>query len=149
MNLEILSKHSSKIINKLTYSFIAIGLIGFIDAVFLTVKHYQGAIGCSLISGCQAVLNSPYSTILGIPVALMGVAYYLSIIILALLYVDIKKNIILKILSYWPITGFIFSIWLVYLQIFVIEAICQYCMLSALTSIIIFILGMILLKKNK
>ena len=149
MNLEILSKPSSKTINKLIYSFIGVGLIGFIDAVFLTVKHYQGTIGCSVISGCQSVLDSSYSTVFGVPVALMGVAYYLSIIIIALLYIDIDKKIILKILSYFPITGFVFSIWLVYLQFFVINAICQYCMLSALTSITIFILAMVLLKKNK
>ena len=148
MNLEILFNKQSKTINKLIYSFIGVGLIGFIDAVFLTVKHFQGTIGCSVISGCQAVLDSSYSTILGIPVALLGAAYYLTIIIIALLYIDIKKDIILKILSYFPITGFVFSLWLVYLQFFVINAVCQYCMLSALTSITIFILAMVLLKKN-
>ena len=95
MNLEILSKPSSKTINKLIYSFIGVGLIGFIDAVFLTVKHYQGTIGCSVISGCQSVLDSSYSTVFGVPVALMGVAYYLSIIIIALLYIDIDKKLIL------------------------------------------------------
>lgn len=134
-------------INKLIYSLIAIASVGVIDATYLTVKHYKGSIDCSIISGCQEVLNSSYSEIMGIPLALLGVFYYISVIFLALLYIDTKKEKILKLLKYYPIFGFVFSMWLVYLQIFEIGAICQYCMLSALSSTTLFVVALFI--KNK
>lgn len=148
-NLDNSSMMSSPKFNKLIYTFIGISLIGFVDAIYLTTSHYTGHITCSVIGGCQEVLVSQYSTILGVPVAALGIAYYLFILINCLLYIDSKKSLFLKVLTYLPTIGFIFSLYLVYLQLFVIHAICQYCMLSAGTSTVLFILSIILIKKNK
>jgi len=136
-------------INKIIFVLIAIAVLGMIDAVFLTVKHYSGAIDCSVISGCQEVLNSDYSEIMGIPLALMGTAYYLLVIFLSLFFIDTRNKYALMGLKYIPSFGFLFSLWLVYLQFFVIGSICQYCMLSALSSTILFILSLTLIKKGK
>ncbi|MBU1202657.1 vitamin K epoxide reductase family protein [Patescibacteria group bacterium] len=135
--------------NKLIYGFLTLGLIGFADALYLTVSHYTGDIACSVISGCQEVLVSPYSEIFGLPIALFGAAYYLFIFLTAVFYLDTKHILAFKVLGYLPIIAFVFSLYLVYLQIFVIHAICQYCMLSALTSTLIFISGLFLLKNKK
>lgn len=136
-------------INKIIFSLIAIASIGMIDAVYLTVKHYEGSIDCSIISGCQEVLGSSYSEFMGIPLALMGVAYYLSIIFLSLLFIDSENKYALLGLKYIPSFGFLFSLWLVYLQIFVIGSICQYCMLSALSSTVLFVISLSLIKKSQ
>lgn len=135
--------------NKIIYTIIAVAGVGLADSTFLTVKHYQGSINCSVISGCQEVLNSSYSEIMGIPLALMGAAYYLFIILVSLFYIDTSHKLALNILKYLPSFGFIFSMWLVYLQIFEIGSICQYCMLSALGSTIIFAMSLLLIKKTK
>lgn len=136
-------------LNKIIYSSIGVAVIGLIDAIYLTVKHYEGAISCSVISGCQEVLTSPYSEIMGIPLALMGSAYYLFIIITSLFYIDTKNKWSLLAIKYMPSFGFVFSLWLVYLQIFEIGSICQYCMLSALTSTTLFVLSIFVIKKIK
>lgn len=125
-----------------------VSLAGFLDAIYLTAKYYIGTINCSVISGCQDVLDSTYSDVFGIPVALLGAAYYLLILVSALIYLKYQNKIAANVLGIFPILGLLFSIWLVYLQLFVINAICIYCMGSALTSTILFILS-IFIWKNK
>ena len=147
-NLDKPLKTSSQKYNKLIYIFTAISLLGFLDAVYLTTSHYTGHITCSVISGCQEVLVSQYSEIFGIPLALLGAGYYLFILINSLLYIDNQNKYSKLVLSYIPIFGFLFSIYLIYLMFFVIEALCQYCLLSAGTSTLLFILGIILIKKK-
>jgi len=135
--------------NKLTYTFAAVSLIGFLDAVYLSISHYSGAINCSVISGCQEVLSSQYSEIFGIPLALFGAAFYLFILINSLLHIDNKNKWSKLALSYIPSLGFLFSVYLVYLMLFVIKALCQYCLLSAITSTTLFILSIFFVKKYK
>jgi len=106
-------------------------------------------IPCSILKGCDQVTNSPYSLIYGVPVALLGALYYLTILILAAIYIDSRKPSVLKFLACLTPFGFLASLWFVYLQIFIIKAICIYCMASATSSTILFILGMYYLKKQK
>ncbi len=140
-------KKSKLIPNPLVWAFLAVSFIGFIDASYLTVSHYTGAdLNCNLTDGCGQVTSSEYSVIFGIPLALLGLFYYLSVFILSFLYLDIKKPEIFDFIRPLTVAGVLASAWFVYLQIYVIEAICQYCMLSALTSTILFILAMVSLK---
>jgi len=134
---------------KLIFCFVGLALIGFLDAVYLTTAHYTGTINCSVISGCQEVLVSQYSIILSIPVALLGTVYYIFILLNALLYIDRQTKLSLKVLKYLPSLGWLFSLYLIYLMFFVIKALCQYCLLSAITSTLLFIMSLILLNKSK
>ena len=127
--------------------FLIVGAIGFIDATYLTIEHYRGGIPPCTIKGCEVVLTSIYSQISGIPVALFGSLYYLTLLILAIAYLDSKKKEIIKFASYFTIAGFVASVYFLYLQIFVIKAICQYCLASAGISTTLFILGMYILAK--
>lgn len=137
-------------INKyLLLAILLLALLGLGDAIFLTVKHYVGTIDCAVWSGCQEVLKSSYSSILGIPVALFGAIYYLAIIFSALAYYQTQKNIWANILTFIPAIGFLFSLYLVYLQLVVIKYICIYCLLSALSSTFIFILSLIIFRQYK
>lgn len=119
--------------------FIIFSAIGFVDATYLTIQHYNGVIPPCTIDGCEIVLTSPQSVILGIPVALLGALYYVTILILAIAFIDTKNIRLLKGASYITILGFFMSLYFVYLQIFVIKNICQYCMVSALTSTVMFL----------
>lgn len=134
----------------LILALIILSFIGFLDAVYLTVAHYSGnALNCSVLKGCDVVTTSKYSLIFGIPVALLGSFYYFIILILALLYLDTKNKSILSLILHITTIGFLMSVWFVYSQFFIIEALCQYCLLSALTSTILFILNIYISKYKK
>ncbi|MBI2436814.1 MAG: vitamin K epoxide reductase family protein [Candidatus Magasanikbacteria bacterium] len=122
--------------------FLLVALIGFADATYLTVAYYSGLeLICGLASACNAVTTSAYSRIGSIPVALLGSLFYLSMIILSLAYIDTKSIVIARIRSWTTCIGFGASFVFVYLQLFVIGIICTYCMVSAGTSTLLFILG--------
>lgn len=129
--------------------FLVVSALGFIDATYLSVQHFLGEIPPCTISGCEFVLTSAQSTIFGVPVALFGSFYYLFILILSVYHLDTKNKKILKTISLISVLGFIVSIYFVYLQFFVIKYICEYCMVSAITCTIMFILGMYYLYKIK
>jgi len=132
------------------YPFTAIGIagLGFIDATFLTIEHYTTfTLPCSITNGCELVTTSSYSSILGIPVALLGAMYYVGILLAVYGSLEFAKPQWLKWIAAATTAGFLFSAWFVYLQLFVIHAICQYCMLSALTSTALFVASLIYLKK--
>src|SRR3989344_9271480 len=131
-------------------AFFSAALIGFIDAAYLTFEHFLGRVPpCSIISGCEKVTTSPYAEVFGIPLALFGAVYYFALLVLIIAHFDLKNAIILKIAALITPIGFLASLYFVYLQVFIIKAICLYCMISAATSTILFILGMFYLKKNK
>lgn len=80
--------------------------------------------------------------------ALLGVFYYLTMLALAVTFLDRRDKRVLRLASWLSIAGLVASVVFVALQLFVIEAVCLYCMGSALTSTLLFILGMIVLQKT-
>jgi uncharacterized membrane protein len=127
--------------------FLIISGLGFLDATSLTVDHYTSAtLPCTITHGCQIVTSSAYSEIVGVPVALLGALYYLSIFLATCVWFETKSEKLLQIISEGTILGFAASLWFVSLQLFVLHAICQYCMFSAGTSTLLFALGLMALK---
>lgn len=117
-----------------------VALAGLVDAVYLTVHHFTAEpVPCSIIEGCETVLTSPYAEIAGIPLAAFGAAAYFTAFALALLAAFGNRLM-------WTLFGVqvsimaVFTAWLLYLQAFVIGAFCQFCLLSALITITLFIL---------
>lgn len=132
---------------RLLYGAVIFALVGFIDASYLTIKHYTGGpIPCSILNGCETVISSIYAKILGIPVSLFGAAYYLTLLVLLLLYLDIRKFLLVRVFGYLTLGGLLFSIWLVSAQVFLIKSLCLYCLVSAATSTVLFVLGRFMLK---
>ena len=122
---------------------IALAFLGLIDAGYITVKYYSGGeVACPITGGCGDVLTSAYSQIMGFPVSAYGLIFYLAALLLAFLYLDSGRKWIENAMPLLGFTGFLFTLWFVYLQIFVIEAICFYCMVSALLSTTIFALAL-------
>jgi len=117
-----------------------LGVIGLVLAIYLTYLDYSGAevTFCSEGSGCNEVRNSEYVNLLGVPVALWGVIGYLAIIGAALApLTERTKNLFLFALA---IIGFTFSVYLTYLELFVIHALCPYCIASAIVMAFILML---------
>lgn len=129
---------------------LVLAFIGFLDATYLTVQHYLGAIPpCLLTEGCSAVLTSEWSKVFGLPVALLGAVYYLTLLLLAIVYLKTGRGKVLFSAAVVTFFGAITSIWLVILQLFIIKEICFYCMISATTSAALFVIGLLILVNGK
>ncbi len=137
-------KASEIILERTTIPFAVLSVIGFVDASYLTVKHYLGStINCSIFSGCEEVLNSQYSVVAGVPIAVVGSLYYLTLFLLTVAYLDTKRKFLLRITAYIVAAGFVASLAFVLLQIFVIKALCLYCLISAAITATLFVLSLI------
>lgn len=110
-----------------------VGCFGLIDCSYLTIKHLQGSyIRCG--DECSAVLGSRYAEgVAGVPMSGFGVMAYLTVIISAL-FAAAGSFLGRRILGFTAIIMALFSIWLLYLQAFVIHAFCKYCLASAAAS---------------
>ena len=111
-----------------------LALVGLADALYLTIEHLTGqSVRCTIISGCSAVLSSPYAVVAGVPLAAIGAAAYFTVFSLAILTL-FGYHWAGRIMRAMVITMFAISVWLMYLQAFVIREFCQYCLLSALIT---------------
>lgn len=133
----------------IAFTFIFLSLIGFFDAAYLAIEHLRGVpVICSILNGCEKVTTSKYATIGLIPVALVGALYYLIIFFLAVAVLETGYWKIVYALSWFTIIGFLASVWFMYLQLFVINALCLYCVASAMTSTALFITGIYVIAKK-
>ena len=126
--------------------------VGLIDSIYLVFVKYahNEALCIPGVGDCWSVNNSPYSEIFGIPIAFIGALVYLVILLLVLN--ENKFDILRKngpyILFGITITGFIYSIYLTYLEIAVIKAICPFCVISALAMTVLLVTSVIRLLSN-
>lgn len=129
-----------------------LGLVGLADASYLTWEHYAKVLPpCSTNwwVDCGKVLTSPQSVLFGLPVAVWGVVQYLGIIMVTGLLFQSWRQKVSWVLVAQATLGLLFSLYFVGLQLFVIQAICLYCMLSALICTVIFALTMWLIKDKR
>ncbi len=127
-----------------------VAVVGFADATYLTIEHFTGGvILCGLTSGCDIVTTSVYSKLFGVPIALLGVFYYFSVIFGLVAYLDSKDEKFFFWLAHYTGAGFGASLIFVVLQVFIIKSICLYCMLSAMSSTIIYYLAHQVHKNHK
>ena len=108
-----------------------LALIGLADAIYLVVHHYTGrSVRCTVVQGCDEVLGSSYATLGGVPVAALGAAAYFTVFSLATLAACDYRGAA-RLMRVVVGAMFLFSLWLLYLQAFVIGHFCSYCLLSA------------------
>ena len=119
------------------YILLALALVGMGDAGYLSYFHYINAVPSCAIKGCEVVLASPYAKIFGVPWSYLGLVYYTYLLGLALMLAVDPKSPALKLgaLAYTGV-GVLYSCYAVfYVQLTIIHAICQYCVLSALVTL--------------
>jgi uncharacterized membrane protein len=108
-----------------------VSLIGLGDSLYLTIQHLTGqSVRCSVTTGCSAVLSSQYATIAGVPTAAFGALAYFAAFSLATLAVfgyERAQTALAILLA--PML--LMTLWLLYVQVFVLRAFCEYCLLSA------------------
>lgn len=135
----------------LRWSSIILAFIGLVDSAYLTwVKISHTEVFCGTSGECQTVSNSPYSEIAGIPIALFGMGAYLAL--LGLYYLETRKG-------FWAnnsplmvfgitLAGTLYSIYLTYIEVAVLHAICPYCVVSAIVMVLLFVIALIRLVRG-
>jgi uncharacterized membrane protein len=115
----------------------AVSLVGLGDSIYLTVQHLTGeTLRCTLIAGCSEVLGSSYAVIAGMPLAVIGAAAYFTVFSLAILAAfsyRLAGSLLMALVG----VMFLMTLWLTFVQAFVIRHFCQFCLLSALTTLIL------------
>jgi uncharacterized membrane protein len=127
-----------------------LALVGFFIALYLWLHAlgYGGPLKCGT-GACETVQTSPQAVQFGIPVALYGVIGYLALFIVAIIglrpaaLADRRWSLLLVGLS---TAGFLFTAYLTYLELFVIHAICRWCVGSAVVIAAIWIVSLLSLR---
>jgi uncharacterized membrane protein len=121
-----------------------VALVGLFVALYLAMYKMGliGTLACGA-GGCETVQLSRWAMFLGLPVATWGVGYYALVLVLAMASLQDRwaesrgLALALLIVTGW---GVLFSLWLTYLELFVINAICRWCVVSAALAVILFAL---------
>jgi uncharacterized membrane protein len=123
---------------------VAFAVLGLLVSIYMTIYKLTSNDRMCLGSGnCHTVNASQYSEINNIPVAVFGVVGYAAI--LAVLFYEtrnrfFKENGTLMIFG-MALTGFIFTVWLVYVETVLLKALCPFCVTSQVSMTIIFIIA--------
>jgi uncharacterized membrane protein len=148
---------SSQVLNKpktkYWWAYLILTVIGLVDSLYLLwIKIANDKVYCLPgIGDCWTVNTSKYSSVFGIPVSIFGIIGY-ALILLVFLFENkqpvLKKNG-LNILFGLTFFGFLYSIYLTYIELFVIFAICPFCVVSAAAMLILFFMTLVRLVKNQ
>ena len=104
-----------------------VAFFGIAVAGYLTWAHYADAtLVCVRGGGCETVQHSSYSEIAGIPVALLGLVSYVTMLLL-LAWDSANARMGAAVLAF---VGLLFSAYLLVLQLFVIHALCIWCVVN-------------------
>lgn len=128
-----------------------VALAGVFVALYLTLYKlgYIGTLVCS-VGSCETVQTSRWATLFGMPVATWGVVFYVAVLALSLWGLSDAMSDSRRIsvaLTVMAGTGVLFSLWLTYLELFVIHAICQWCVMSAILVTVLFVLAVLDLRE--
>ena len=116
-----------------------VSLVGLGDAIYLTIQDLTGASLRCTFSGCSEVLSSKYAHIGSIPLASVGAGAYFTVFSLAIL-AGFGYKFARPLLTLMVGLMFLTTLWLLYLQAFVIHHFCQYCLLSAAVTTVLSII---------
>ncbi len=118
----------------MTKAIAGLALLGLAISIYLTYVHYAGIEPvCSSISNCERVQTSEYADLARIPVAVVGIVGYATILVSLRMRADVTA-----LLSYLAVA---FSAYLTWAELFKIDAICQWCVASAILTLVIAVLA--------
>lgn len=124
-----------------------VSLAGIFVGVYLTLYKFGviGSLVCN-VGSCEKVQSSKYSVFLGLPVATWGIGFYLLMLVLSLAslqerFAESRRlSLAMLLVTAW---GVVFTAWLNYLEAFVINAWCEWCLGSAAMVLVLFILALL------
>jgi uncharacterized membrane protein len=133
-------------LSRIEITLVALAIIGLLVSVYMTIyKITSNDSMCIGSKDCSVVNQSRYAEIYGIPVAVFGILGYAAILAILLLERNpgfFKQNGTMLLFGL-SLTGFLFTLYLIFLEIAVIKAYCPFCITSQVAMTFIFILSVI------
>ncbi len=128
-----------------------LAIIGIIDSLYLSyAKISHSELYCAGSNNCATVNSSSYSEVFGIPNAFLGAGGY--IVIFLLFYLEERNKFVKEYSSIivlgLTIIGALYSVFLTYVEVALLKAVCPYCFISAVVMWILFILASIKVFKS-
>ena len=137
--------------SKLRITSIILAILGLLDSIYLVWVKFTGNYAiCGPIGNCESVNSSQYSEIFGVPIALLGAGAYLVMVVLLLLeprgsfWAESGPIIVFGM----SLIGVLYSIYLTYIEIAILQAICPYCVISAIILVALLIISAIRLSQS-
>jgi len=129
----------------LPYVCLALIVLGIGVATYLTITHYTTTVTLACpensVINCAKVTSSSYSVIFGIPLAVLGLAYFIGIFALYLPKVWHAKNPLLPWVRLAAVlSGMVMVFWLLYVELFLVNAFCLYCTALHIIIFLLFVL---------
>jgi uncharacterized membrane protein len=126
-------------------------ILGLAVGIYMTIYKYTGNTAMCLGSGgCSTVTSSRYSVINGIDVPVIGLVG--NLVLLAILFFENRSSFLKQngTLVFFAVAlgGFAFVLWLIYLEIFVLKALCPFCVTAQSVMILVFIIAVTRLIRN-
>lgn len=123
----------------------ALALIGLAISTYLTIAHYEGTqvLACADtgVINCAKVTTSPQSVIFGIPVAVLGLAYYLFAVAVYSPWVWFRRDrriIVGRVV--FSVAGVLFILWLITAELLIIKNICLWCTGVHIVTFLLFVI---------
>ena len=128
-----------------------VALAGMFVALYLALYKlgYIGTLVCA-VGSCEVVQTSRWAALLGVPVAVWGVGFYVAVLAVSLAGLSASladSRGLSQLLAGMTGFGVLFSLWLTYLELFVIHAICQWCVVSAILTLALFVISLLDLRE--
>ncbi len=117
--------------------FVVLGVAGLLISAYVWYKQVTSGPVLCLGTGCAEVIRSRFGRLMGIPNGALGVAYFLSVALTPLLDARLPDLRPLAVLV--TSTALILYLYLTYLQVFVLQALCNWCLTSAALTAAIFV----------
>jgi uncharacterized membrane protein len=130
--------------SKAAWAAFVLCVLGLLVSIYMTYEHFTGnktlACPAGATFNCQAVTTSEWAEFLGVPVAVAGLAYFVVMTLLCLPVEINKRTGVLRLIG--VIVGIISVLYLVYVELFKVHAICLWC--TAVHVITLFLLGAVI-----
>lgn len=123
---------------------IIIGIVGLLTSVYLWYEYTQPKpLVC--VTDCQKVRESKYANFLGVTLPVWGTLFYTITLSAELLirssFLKPSKKYVVSILEALLFGGFLYSLFLTYVEVEIIEAVCQWCAVSAVCTTLLFVIN--------
>ncbi|MFH1632206.1 MAG: vitamin K epoxide reductase family protein [bacterium] len=116
-------------------------ILGIVAAVYSALAHYDTASSAFCVINetfnCDVVNKGPYSELFGIPVSIFGLGAYSFLLVTTLMYISRREEAAITAMSAFALAGLVYSLYLTYIEAFVIFTWCILCITSQISILII------------
>lgn len=132
----------------------ALAAVGLGDSTYLTITRLQGELpACGEYSGCAQVNTSAYAEVGGVPVAFLGAGMYVVLLALSVVRLRLQdpgRGMATLGLFTLVLAASVFSVYLTAIELFVLEAVCYWCLvLTAVTLLLLVLLAPLALRTHR